>query len=263
MTSRQRLQKTLAHEAPDRIPVEFGATPTTGMHVSVVNSLRDHFGLENRPVRACEPYQMLGWIDDDLRDAIGIDVDGVVPRGTILGFPNENWKEWRTPWGQDVLVSEHFNTATEPNGDVLIYPEGDTSVPPSGRMPVSGFFFDTIVRQAPIVEEELDPQDNLEEFGPVDDVTLDHIRSEVERVKDSPRGRIGTFGGTGLGDIALVPAPFLKRPKGIRDIAEWYISTVTRQDYIHAVFDKQTEFALANLARTAEIVGDAIDVLFV
>ena len=35
-----------------------------------------------------------------------------------------------------------------------------------------------------------------------------------------------TFGGLTFGDIALVPAPFLKNPKGIRDIEEWYISTV-------------------------------------
>jgi hypothetical protein len=30
--------------------------------------------------------------------------------------------------------------------------------------------------------------------------------------------------GTGFGDIALVPAPWLEHPKGIRDVAEWYIS---------------------------------------
>ena len=36
---------------------------------------------------------------------------------------------------------------------------------------------------------------------------------------------VATFGGTAFGDIALVPAPFLKHPRGIRDIAEWYIST--------------------------------------
>jgi len=33
-------------------------------------------------------------------------------------------------------------------------------------MPKTGYFFDSIVRQPPIVEERLDPADNLEEFGP-------------------------------------------------------------------------------------------------
>jgi hypothetical protein len=29
---------------------------------------------------------------------------------------------------------------------------------------------------------------------------------------------------SGFGDIAFVPGPALKDPKGIRDIEEWYIS---------------------------------------
>ena len=58
-----------------------------------------------------------------------------------------------------------------------------------------------------------------------------------------------SIGGTALGDIALVPGLSLKHPKGIRDIEEWYISTVTRRDYIKEVFERQTEIALENLRR--------------
>ena len=46
---------------------------------------------------------------------------------------------------------------------------------------------------------------------------------------------------------ALVPAAFLKHPKGIRDVGEWYISLVERRDYIHHVFDYQCEIALRML----------------
>ena len=212
MTSRERVQAALAHQQPDRVPVEFSATAVTGMHVTCVAALRDHYGLEKRPVKVWEPYQMLGWIDPDLRDALNLDVDGLIGRNTLFGFPNENWRDFTTPWGQDVLVSEHFRTSTDANGDLLLYPAGDTSVPPSGRMPVGGFYFDTIIRQEPIDEEHLDPEDNLEEFAPIADEDLQHIAREVERHTDSPRARIGTFGGTGFGDIALVPAPFLKHP---------------------------------------------------
>ena len=37
-----------------------------------------------------------------------------------------------------VLVPQGFNTDPDENGDILIYPEGDKSVPPSGRMPKGG-----------------------------------------------------------------------------------------------------------------------------
>ncbi|MBC7186158.1 MAG: methyltransferase [Calditrichaeota bacterium] len=263
MTSRERVRTALAHRAPDKVPIDFGSTGVTGMHVTCVAALRDYYGLEKRPVKVHEPYQMLGWIDEDLQQVLGIDVEGLYSRTTMFGFPNENWREFRLPWGQVVLVSEHFRTSVDQNGDLLIYPEGDTTAPPSGRMPVGGFFFDTIVRQPPIVETQLNPEDNLEEFVPVSAQDLDHYRAEVRRLRGSSRAVVASFGGTAFGDIALVPAPFLKYPKGIRDIAEWYVSTVTRQDYLHQVFARQAEVALANLEKIHAIVGDLVDVVFV
>ena len=45
MTSREKLQKCLAHESGP-VPMDFGSTSVTGMHCSVVEALRDHYGLE-------------------------------------------------------------------------------------------------------------------------------------------------------------------------------------------------------------------------
>jgi len=60
-----------------------------------------------------------------------------------------------------------------------------------------------------------------------------------------------------------VPAPFVKHPKGIRDITEWYISIRARPDYIHAVFSKQCEVALGNLERIHARIGDLADIAFI
>lgn len=262
MNSRERVQTALAHRAPDRIPVDCGSTAVTGIHVSCVAALRAYLGLPQHPVKVIEPYQMLGEVETDLKDALGIDVEGLLARNTLFGFPNEGWREYRLPWGQIVLVPEGFQTTTDTNGDLLIYPQGDRTAPPSGRMPVGGYFFDTIIRQPPIDEDRLDPADNLEEFQPVSDADLAHLRRSLDALAASPRAIIATFGGTALGDIALVPAPFLKHPKGIRDVEEWYITTLTRQDYVHTIFERQTETALQNLARIHAVVGDRVDAVF-
>ena len=261
MTSREILRRSLNHETGP-VPMDFGATSVTGIHCSLVAELRSHYGLEERPIKVIEPYQMLGEVDAELRDVLGIDVVGVNPRNTMFGFPMRDWKEWRTPWGQDVLVPGDFNTTVVEN-DVLIYPEGDTSAPPSGRMPESGYFFDTIVRQDPIDDEALDPRNNLEEFQPVDDETLDYFEEACRQAEATGAGIIANFGGTAFGDIALVPAPGLKYPKGIRDVTEWYMSTVMRTDYVHAVFETQAEIAVENLARIHERVGDIPDAVFI
>ena len=232
------------------------------MHVTVVAALREHYGLERRPVPVIEPYQMLGDIDEDLKKAIGIDVEGVWPHETMFGFRNEGWKEWRAPWGQELLVSQHFHTVAD-GPDVVIYPRGDTTVPPSGRMPAGGFSFDTIIRQPPLDEERLRVEDNLQEFGPVDEETLRYFRRSVSKAARSPRGVIANFGGTALGDIALVPAPMLTRPRGIRDVEEWYVSTVSRRDHVRRIFERQTEIAVENLARIRESLDGEPDAVFV
>jgi hypothetical protein len=263
MNSRERVLKSLLHNKPDQVPVDFGSTAVTGMHVTAVASLREYYGLEKRPVKIHEPYQMLGLIEEDLKQVLGIDVEGVPARNTIFGFPNEKWKPWRTDGGLDVLVSEHFKIKKDSNGDTLIYPKGDTSASPSGRMPKNGYFFDTIIRQQPIQEDRLNPQDNLEEFGPITDGDLEYFADSTRHAAATGRAVMATFGGTAFGDIALVPAPFLTQPKGIRDVEEWYVSTVNRRDYIHKVFEKQCEYALSNLARVKAVVGDSVDTVFV
>ena len=131
-------------------------------------------------------------------------------------------------------------------------------------MPKGGFYFDSIVRQEPIDEDNLDPADNVEEFGPVSDADLEYYAVESERLRqESDRAILANFGGLGFGDIAQVPAPWMKHPKGIRDVAEWYISTAARFDYVYEVFQRQCEIGLANLAKIYAAVGDRVTIVMV
>jgi uroporphyrinogen-III decarboxylase len=260
--SRERLIDALNHKQPDRIPIDFGGTSVTGVHASCVAALRDYYGLEKRPVRVHEPFQMLGLVEEDLQNAMGLDVVGTYPRNTMFGFPVDEWKTWEFN-GLEVLVPKDFNVTVDAEGDTLIYPEGDMAVPPSGRMPSGGCFFDCIVRQEPLDEEELNPEDNMEEFTLISEADLDHIVRTVHAAAKTGRGVIASFGGTAFGDIALVPGPFLKHPKGIRDIAEWYVSTCNRQDYIHKVFEHQCEIAIRNLETIYAAIGNSVEAVFV
>jgi len=259
---RQRVIDALNHRQPDRVPVDFGGTAVTGMHVTCLAALREYYGLEKRPVRIHEPYQMLGMIDEDLREALGIDIIGVFPRNTMFGFPTENWKCWKFN-DLDVLVPGDFNVSIDASGDTLIYPEGDMTVAPSGRMPSGGYFFDSVVRQEPLDEKRLNPEDNMEEFTFITDQELGHFVRSVEAAATSGLAVIATFGGTAFGDIALVPGMNLKHPRGIRDITEWYVSTSTRQDYIHKVFQGQCEIAIKNLERIHSAIGNSVDAVFI
>jgi hypothetical protein len=266
MNSRERVAHALNNRQPDYVPMDFGSSMVTGMHVSVVFQLRQALGLDEpgTPVKVVEPYQMLGEVGSDLIDAIGLDVVPLMGTGTLFGFKFEDWKPWTTFDGTPVLVPGNFNTGPEPNGDLLQYPEGDKSAPASGRMPAGGFYIDSIVRQEPIDDDNLNVEDNLEEFVPISDELLDHYRTGAERLYSrTDKAIFASFPNMGFGDIALVPAPWLKHPKGIRDIEEWYISTVSRRDYVYQIFERQCEITLGNLEKLYMVVGDKVSVVFV
>jgi len=261
MNSKNRILTSLSHNQPDKIPMDFGSTPVSGIHVLPIYKLRSAYGLKDIPVKMIDPYQMLGEIDDELADILGIDTIGLFGKNNMFGFANENWKEFKTPWGQTILVPGKFPIKKDQNGDYLLFPEGDISVKPSAKMPSDGYFYDAIMRQDPIDETKLDTKDNLEEFGLVSDDDLAFWKNQVNKNYQKGKAMVANFSGTGLGDIALVPAVQLKHPKGIRDITEWYMSTVIRQDYIHEIFEKQTDIALKNFKKFNDVIGEHIDVI--
>jgi hypothetical protein len=162
-----------------------------------------------------------------------------------------------------VEISGHFEHDVLPNGDIVQYPKGDRSAPPSGRMPKDGFYFDTIVRQEPIDEAKLDPREWVEQTYSL--YTQEELRFLEETSKSffqsTDYSLVGNFWGAGFGDIAIVPGPAVLNPKGIREPEEWYISSLTRTDYVKEIFRLQMEMQMKNLEMYREAVGDRIDVV--
>lgn len=261
-SSKKNFIKTINHQQPDKVVVDFGSTAVTGIHVKVVEKLREYYGLEKKPVKVIEPYQMLGEMDNELIREMDIDVIGIFGAKNMFGVPNENWKVRKTLWGQEVMFPGSFNYTYNSNGDILMYPEGDTTQPPSGIMPKSGFFFDALNRQEPIDEATLKIEDNLEEFTHITESDLNYWKNQVNSLVDDSKAVVASFGGTALGDIALVPAIQLKNPKGIRGVEEWYISTIMREGFVKELFDRQTDIAIENLKLLHDVTGTKVDVVF-
>ena len=266
MTPRERIQAALNHKQPDRVPVDFGSLPVSGIAAGTVYRLRQALGLDNPNdrVKVTEPYQMLGEVKEDLRQWLHADMVGISGKMNRIGIPNADWKEWTTFDGAKVLVPGLFNTEPDENGDILQYPEGDKSVSPGLRMPNGGFYHDAIIRQKPIDDSKLNPEDNLEDFPVVSDESIEEQRKEVEFLYENTDYAIAfAMPGGSLGNVAAVPAPWIKDPKGIRDIEEWYISHALRRDYINEVYDRQVDIGLKNLEKIIQAFGNKIDIIYV
>ena len=180
MNSRERLQAVLEHRQPDRLCVDFGAGGQTGMGVCAVHRLRQAvLGPSDSTVKVSEPYQMLGEIDEALRNALQLDVVGILPPCDMFGIRQENFKPFIMPVdGTEVRVAGNFNYTMDSNGDLWMHPEGDLSAPPCARMPKDGYFWDSLSRQQPIDERQLDPMTTVRnsDYSPMRMRTISKIK---------------------------------------------------------------------------------------
>ncbi len=267
MTARERIIKALRHEETDILPVDLGSTMITGIHVSSLHKLKVALGLiqPEEPVKVIDPFQMLGEVDEVLRKVLGIDTIPLMSPVNFFGFRNENWKPWRFFDGTPLLVPERFNTVPDARGDICQYPQGDTSCSPCAKMPWGGFYHDTLVRQQPIDETNLRVEDQIEEYGLLSEEELSFLVKESHRLFEETEYAIISSGvpGTNLGDVAFIPGPSLKIPKGVRDIEEWYVSLVTRRSFVKEVFARMTEIGIKNLEMLHQAVGERIQVIVI
>ncbi len=265
MTSRECVEAALNHEAPDKIPLDLGSTAVTGIQASALASLRSSLGLEQRPIKVIEPYQVLGRVEEDVLDALDIDVLGLRDDSTMFGFFLEDWKPFTLFDGTPVLVPGGFNTQVAEDGALYQYPQGDRSTEPSAKMPAEGFYHDAIERQMPYDPDDLDPEIWVEQMYHVhseDELALLEERSQ-KLYANTDRALIGQLSAAGFGDIAHVPGLAVRRPQGIRAVADWYMATVLYPSYVRGIFDLQLEIAMKNLALYREAVGDRISAIFI
>jgi hypothetical protein len=263
MTSRERVRHAINHQVPDRIPLDLGSTLVTGIQASIYAKLKKALGISGGSIKVYDPFQMLAEVEEEVKRALGVDTYGIQLPVTIFGYRNENWKPFKLFDGTEVLISGHFEYDVLENGDIVQYPKGDRSAPPSGKMPKNGYYFDSIVRQEPIDELKLDPKEwVLQTYSLYTEEDLRYLEEASKWYWDNTEySLLGNFWGAGFGDIAIVPGPHIPHPKGIRDPEEWYISAVTRKQYIKDIFGYQFELQMKNLKMYREAVMDRIDVV--
>ena len=263
MTSRERVRYAINHQVPDRVPLDLGSTLVTGIQASIYAKLKKALGISGGSIKVYDPFQMLAEVEEEVKEALGVDTYGIQLPVTIFGYRNENWKPFKLFDGTKVLISGHFEYDMLENGDIVQYPKGDRGAPPSGKMPKDGYYFDSIVRQEPIDELKLDPKEwVLQTYSLYTEEDLRYLEETSKWYwENTEYSLLGNFWGAGFGDIAIVPGPHIPHPKGIRDPEEWYVSAVTRKQYIKEIFGYQFELQMKNLKMYREAVRDLIDVV--
>jgi uroporphyrinogen decarboxylase len=139
MTSRDRIQASIRHQEPDRVPVDLGSTPSSGISTIAYFNLKRYLGMTEGHTRVYEIVQQIAQPEEAVLDLYGVDVVDV---GRAFDTRDEDWYDITLPQGIPVQFPAWFRPAPQADGSWDAYTRDGTRV---ATMPVGATFFDQTV----------------------------------------------------------------------------------------------------------------------
>ena len=96
LTSRERIVRTLNRQKVDRMPIDLGMHPSSGISAFAYWNLRKHLGLSNEHTWVPDVVQMLAQVDEDIRQRFHLDCIMLEPRWPALArwSPRGEYQFW-------------------------------------------------------------------------------------------------------------------------------------------------------------------------
>jgi uroporphyrinogen decarboxylase len=113
MTSRERVLASIKHKEPDRVPVDLGSTPSSGISTIAYYNLKEHLGLTEGHTRVYDVVQQLAQPEDNIIERFGIDVLDV---GRMFNTRDEDWYNITLLTGQEVQFPAWFKPVDNGRG---------------------------------------------------------------------------------------------------------------------------------------------------
>ncbi|NHV99149.1 MAG: hypothetical protein HA496_05790 [Thaumarchaeota archaeon] len=93
MDSRTRVLTALRREEPDRVPIDLGSMPSTGIMAIAYARLKKHLGLEKGVVRVYDVGQQLAEPEKEILELFKVDVIPLTRTLEPCGPGDETWRE--------------------------------------------------------------------------------------------------------------------------------------------------------------------------
>jgi hypothetical protein len=249
VTSRERVLSALDFIEPDRVPIDLGGSIMSGIMAHALHRLRLHLGLEPHLVKIYEVFQMLGEMELDIVDRLGVDVLPVEPPAQFFGLRRENWKPLSLWDGTRVLVPGGFGVEISPEGDWLLHTGGDPAAPVEARMPKDGFYFDKPAQSESHFDYRPPALAELRRENHLSPQELDFLQARAEHLRRTTDKALflGCWGKFGL--------PW------VGSFTDFLVLSLTDQAYVKDMFAVRTETALLNMERVKACLGESIDIL--
>ena len=146
MTSRERVLAAVQHREPDRVPVDLGSTPSTGISAIAYNKLKKWLGITHGNTRVYDVVQQLAQPEDIILDRFRIDA---VDIGRTFNTDGDSWYRFHLTDGSPAEYPQWFHPRKQKDGSRHVFSEAGPEPEPgteSGTliavMPAEGAFFD-------------------------------------------------------------------------------------------------------------------------
>lgn len=258
MTPRQRILAAIAHREPDRVPVDLGATPSSGISAIAYNKLTAHLGLDVGPAKVYDVVQQLAQVDDEVLDRFAIDV---IDLGRAYNTSPEDWYKVTLADDSAGLYPKWFRPRREDDGSwTALHPDGA----PIACMPAGGTFYDQT--HFPYVDGYPDHFNDLDDaMGKVlwsalvhspwdhagDDDFWRNLRQKTLALRASTDRAIMIVAGCNLFEWGT----FLRR------IDNFLMDLIAEPDNVHRLLDALMQRHLAMLEKLCAAVGDIVDIV--
>ncbi|MCU0251427.1 MAG: hypothetical protein MUE61_14550, partial [Vicinamibacterales bacterium] len=122
MTSRERILAAIDYRQPDRVPVDLGSTPSSGISAIAYGNLKQHLGMAHGATRVYDVVQQLAQPEDAVLDRIRVDV---VDIGRAFNTNASAWHPTVLADGQAAQYPAWFHPERQPDGSfVARMPDG-------------------------------------------------------------------------------------------------------------------------------------------
>ena len=115
MTSRERVLSAINHKEPDKVPVDLGSNPSSGISAIAYSNLMSYLGKKDFPVLIYDVVQQLAEPANEIIDLFGIDV---IDLGRSFNRDPLDWRHTKLLTGRKliILIGLNHNTLRMENG---------------------------------------------------------------------------------------------------------------------------------------------------
>jgi uroporphyrinogen decarboxylase len=258
MNSRERILSAINHRQPDRVPVDLGATPSSGISAVAYHNLIRHSGLSHLRNHVYDVIQEVTQPEIELLDKFGVDVLDV---GRFFNSSEDYWQKLELMDGVPCLYPKWFNPEKQQDGSWLAPGKTGEFI---GKMPVGATFFDQLI--FPYIDGYPSDYNNISRemsrviwggfgFTPFDRVGEKDFWKTLRSTVLQERSKTDKALLIGVGCNLFEWGTFLRR------IDNFLMDLYMEPGNVHRLLDKLMENHLDFLAKTCEAVGDIVDII--